>query len=80
METNPYKVLQSLLPGTSRLEAKSLCLLLAYQPDNKLTLPSGIVLSFRTDLLNDTTPDSTSISPSTPTLRSSESKQIKPSK
>lgn len=77
MDKNPYKVLQSLLPGISRLEAKSLCLLLAYQPNNKLTLPTGIILSFKTVSQNDSTLDSTSILRNIPTQKSLESNTTK---
>lgn len=62
MDKDPYKVLQSLLPGLSRLEAKLLCHRLCYQPDGKLTIKPGIVLQFKTVLPNDMTVDSMSIS------------------
>lgn len=72
METNLYKALQSQLQEVSLLEAQSiLARYLEAYPEVKR-------LWFKTVSPNDTTPDLTSISPSTPTLRSSESNDNKP--
>lgn len=72
METDPYRVLQSLLPGISRLEAKSLCHQASYGPVHY----KGVIISLsKTVSPNATTPALTSTLPSTPMPGSSVSKE-----